>query len=322
MLLTLFLVKEEPLTEKPDEPLGPPMRRVLGMLAGIAAGGLAGFVAAGIIGGITGLLIWLLGFPQAARAIGIGLGGLIWMAVAVLIGVWSGALISLLGFKPALLRMRDAIKSVFIKKRGKLEIMNGQYSAFIWWVVNRLLFMAAITAIQGFAPYFLMYAFKISIEAATDMTGKLIMVVGIFTLASAIPAGWISDRIGHKKLVTISGGLAALGSLLLLGSIWLPNYTLILLAGCVLGTATGLFVTTNWALGTRIVPAAEAGRYLGISNLAGAGAGMIGSGIGGPVADMLNAVFPGLGYFAIFGSYGILFILSIFSLRGIKLDSA
>ena len=75
MLLTLFLVKEEPLTEKPDEPLGPPMRRVLGMLAGIAAGGLAGFVAAGIIGGITGLLIWLLGFPQAARAIGIGLGG-------------------------------------------------------------------------------------------------------------------------------------------------------------------------------------------------------------------------------------------------------
>jgi len=113
-----------------------------------------------------------------------------------------------------------------------------------------------------------------------------------------------------------------LGSLLLLGSIWLPNYTLILLAGCVLGTATGLFVTTNWALGTRIVPAAEAGRYLGISNLAGAGAGMIGSGIGGPVADMLNAVFPGLGYFAIFGSYGILFILSVLSLRGIKLDAA
>jgi hypothetical protein len=62
----------------------------------------------------------------------------------------------------------------------------------------------------------------------------------------------------------------------------------------------------------------EAGRYLGISNLAGAGAGIVGTGIGGPVADTLNAVAPGMGYFVLFGTYGVLFLLSVVSLRGIK----
>jgi MFS family permease len=93
-------------------------------------------------------------------------------------------------------------------------------------------------------------------------------------------------------------------------------------AGAILGLSVGLFMTTNWALGTRLAPPAEAGRYLGISNLAGAGAGMIGQGIGGPVADYLNRSLPGLGYFVIFAGYGVLFLLSVVSLKGIAEGSA
>jgi hypothetical protein len=37
---------------------------------------------------------------------------------------------------------------------------------------------------------------------------------------------------------------------------------------------------------------------------------MIGSGLGGPVADFLNGSYPGLGYFAIFSAYAVLFIFS------------
>jgi MFS family permease len=93
---------------------------------------------------------------------------------------------------------------------------------------------------------------------------------------------------------------------------------LIYVIGGILGLATGLFMTTNWALGTQLAPPQEAGRYLGISNLAGAGAGMIGSGLGGPIADALNARLPGLGYFAIFAAYAVLFLLSALSLRGVR----
>jgi MFS family permease len=86
----------------------------------------------------------------------------------------------------------------------------------------------------------------------------------------------------------------------------------------VIGIGAGLFMTTNWALGTELAPREESGRYLGISNLAGAGAGMIGAGIGGPMADVISGVRPGLGYFAIFGAYAVLFLLSTLSLARVR----
>jgi hypothetical protein len=45
---------------------------------------------------------------------------------------------------------------------------------------------------------------------------------------------------------------------------------------------------------------------------------MIGAGIGGPMADILDRFLPGLGYFIVFGCYGVLFLLSTLSLQGIK----
>ena len=292
-LVTIFWVKEQPLNEKPDIPFWPPMVRVLGMLAGILLGAAAGLIGGGLVGGIAGLIALPLAGKGTATAIGVGLGGAIAMIVAVVVGVWAGSPTTL----------------------GQEARRN---SSFIWWIVNRLLFLAAITSLQGFALYFLEYAFKITPRQATNLTGNLVYMVGIFTLLSALPAGWLADRIGHKLLVGLSGILAAVGCALLLGTIWVPNLGLIYVAGIILGVGTGLFMTANWAMGTNLVPAQEAGRYLGISNLAGAGAGMIGSGIGGPVADYLNLNTPGLGYFAIFAAYVVLFALSTVSLRFIR----
>jgi MFS family permease len=140
-------------------------------------------------------------------------------------------------------------------------------------------------------------------------------MTGLFTLVTALPGGWLSDRFGHRAVIAFSGAAGSLGCLVLLGTIWVQAPALIYLAGIIMGLATGSFVTANWALGTRLVPSAEAGRYLGISNLAGAGAGMIGAGMGGPIADYLNGVTPGMGYFVLFGCFAVLFALSAVSVR-------
>jgi MFS family permease len=293
MLLTVLSVRETPLQTKPDTPLAPTMIRVLGMLGGIVAGATAGVLAGGALGGLVGLVVWLVANQRAGMQFGVAIGGIVAMAVAVVAGVWAGTMVT----------VGKAVR---------------RYPSYTWWVVNRLMFMAAVTSIQTFAPFFLMYAFDIDRERAAAMTGTLMTVVGIFTLLSALPGGWLADRLGPKRLVAGGGLIAALGTAVLLGTIWVPNLTLIYVGGCILGLAAGLFMTTNWALGTRLVPPEEAGRYLGISNLAGAGAGMIGSGIGGPIADYLNGTMPGLGYFSIFAGYGILFLLSIVSLRGVS----
>ena len=81
-------------------------------------------------------------------------------------------------------------------------------------------------------------------------------------------------------------------------------------------------MATSWALGTDLVPPKEAGRYLGISNLAGAGAGIVGTGIGGPMADFFNALKPGLGYLVIFAIYGALFLLSVAALSKVHIPAS
>jgi MFS family permease len=269
------------------------MLRVLGMLAGILLGGLIGVVVGGLVGGFAGLIAWPVWGRQVAMDTAIGIGGITAMAVAVIAGVWSGVY-------------------------ATLGSEARQQSPFTWWVVNRLMFLAAITSVQGYAAFFLMYSFNTSREDAAVMTGNLFLVVGACTILTTLPSGWLSDRFGQKRIVGLSGLLAAVAMLFLMATAWLHSLALVYAGGVLLGLATGLFVTTNWALGTRLVPLAQAGRYLGISNLAGAGAGMIGSGLGGPVADWLNASLPGLGYFTIFAGYGVLFLLSTASLRRIR----
>lgn len=292
-IITILFVREQPLRERPMVPFWPPMLRVLGMLAGIAIGALAGMLGGGLLGGLAGLITLSFANKATALAVGVGVSGAVAMIVAVIAGVWAGALATL---------GQDARRQ----------------SSFTWWIVNRLMFLAAATSLQGSVFYFVMYAFKLSDSDSSVLTGNLTTVIGVFILVTALVSGWLADRIGRKRLVGLSGMVASLGNFLLLGTIWVPNLTMIYIAGTIIGLGTGLFMTANWALGTDLVPAAEAGRYLGISNLAGAGAGIIGAGIGGLIADYLNGYRPGLGYFSIFASYAILFALSAVSLLGVR----
>ena len=143
------------------------------------------------------------------------------------------------------------------------------------------------------------------------------MIVGVFILLSALPSGWLADHFGHKRMVMLSGLLAALGTAI---TVLTTSLSVIYVGGCLIGIATGFFFTSNWALGTRLVPKAEAGRYLGLSNLAGAGAGAVGGYIGGPIADFFTAQFPaipGLGYVLLFTLYGVMFLLSVVALAGV-----
>jgi MFS family permease len=99
------------------------------------------------------------------------------------------------------------------------------------------------------------------------------------------------------------------------------DLTVINIGGGIVGLAAGLFYPANWALGTQLAPKEEAARCLGISNLAGAGAGAVGAYIGGPIADFFTRNAPqdpGLGYVLLFSIYGLLFLLSIFALTQIK----
>jgi MFS family permease len=287
MLLTM-LVPERP----PQETLPPtdwaPIRRLVIMTVVFTLI----ILGSGQAVKLVSLLLKNITSPTALFII-MGLFGLAGMLVAVALGVWLSVRISL----------------------GESAKNN---PSFTWWVVNRLAFLVGAVNLSTFAIYFLQARLGYEREAAAAPASQLILFVGVFILVSTLPAGWLTDRFGEKRMVAIAGLVAVVGTLIALS---LPSLPVIYVGGCVIGIAAGLFYTANWALGTLLVPKAEAGRYLGISNLAGAGAGAVGAYIGGPIADFVTAQVPqvpGFGYVLIFSIYGMLFLFSVIALRQVK----
>jgi MFS family permease len=254
-------------------------------------------VFTGVILGIGKVVNWLGQFsadlPVVWLMVVFGFLGLLGMAIAIGIGVYAS--------------IRIGFKTAFVEA-----------PSFVWWVINRLAFMAGATNLASFAVYFLQGRLGYAQEKAAGPASTLTMFVGIFILFSAMPSGWLADRFGKKKLLVVAAISAAMGVVFAVSA---PNLTMIYIGGCFIGAGCGLFYSANWALGTEIVPQEKAGGYLGISNLAGAGAGAIGAYIGGPIADFITRnvpQYPGLGYVLLFGIYGVLFLLSLLPLLRIK----
>ena len=287
MLLTL-LVREEPLQERPAALNWSPFLRLVlmtGLFTVIILGmGEVVKLAGRLMDGITSTTVLF---------VVLGTVGLAAMAVAVALGVWISVRIGV----------------------GQAAREN---PSFTWWIVNRLAYLVGAFNLSSFAVYFLQARLGLVKEAAAKPAATLMLLVGVFVMILALISGWLADRFSHKRLVAIAGLVAALGTLIAILS---PSLTFIYIGGCFIGMATGVFYTANWALGTELVPRAEAGRYLGISNLAGAGAGAVGAYIGGPIADYFTVhvpEVPGLGYVLLFAVYGTLFLLSVVALIRVR----
>ncbi len=277
VVLTMF-VRETP-QKGPTEPMD---NQAIGRLVAMTLS-FTGIIL--LVGwGVKKLLPLFEGLPAKQSTLMIAIVGVVGMIIAVALGVIFSVRISL----------------------GK-EANNRP--AFTWWVVNRLAFLVGANNLSSFVLYFIQERFpQYQGTAAAGPTSRLMLVVGISILIISLPSGWLTDRFGKKPLIFLSGILASIGTLLV---ILTPNMTLIYVGGILIGLASGIFFVANWALGTELVPQKEAGRWLGISNLAGAGAGAIGGYIGGPIGD-------GAGYIVLMGLYGFLFLFSTIALLKIK----
>ena len=290
-MLLAMLAPEEPLREKPPALDWQPFLRLVLMTALftviiLGLGQLVHLTAASLLAGVES--------PPTLFVV-MGLLGLVAMSIAVGLGVWVSVRVSI----------GEAAR-------------DAEHSSFTWWVVNRLAFLVGVVNLTSFAVYFLQARLNLPNEKAAGPTGTLMQIVGVCILAFALLGGWLADRFSRKRLVAFAGVVAAAGIFIV---VLAPDLTVIYVGGLFIGAATGIFYTANWALGTLLVPKEQAGRYLGISNLAGAGAGAVGAFIGGPIADFLTARVPqtpGLGYTLLFAIYGMLFLLSVVALVRIK----
>lgn len=160
---------------------------------------------------------------------------------------------------------------------------------FLWFLASRLFFFAALGIIQQFSLYFLMY---LGVPDPASAAARFLILAVVGMLVVVYPAGRLSDRIGRKPIAITSAFIGAFGILLI---ILTKDYTMIMVAAGFIGVALGGFSSTNWAMAIDMVSTGEEARYLGIANMATAGAGALARLIG-PVIDFFEKQSLGMGY--------------------------
>jgi len=161
-------------------------------------------------------------------------------------------------------------------------------------LLSRFLVLLGAYAVQSFALYYVRDVF--GPEAPTRVVGGMMAAIGLSVAVTALPAGILSERWGRRPLSLFACAITALGLALLglardVSGLWR--------LGCLIGAGMGIFSSVNWAWATDLVPSAQAGKYLGLSNLATAGSAAT-SRLLGPGIDLLNARGPNAGYSALF----------------------
>jgi MFS family permease len=282
VLISTFLAMfapEKPIKEPPYEMDWEPVLRLVAMTAIFTVVILGSGALVNFVNSLTATL------PDPGGLILTAAVGVLGMVLAVVLGIWTSVQVS-------------------VGKRAP-----GDKQSFTWWVVNRLAFLVGSTNLASFVLYFLQERFpNLEGAEAAGPTAMLVMFVGVAILISSIPAGWITDKLGRKRVCAFSGILAMVGTIVVTTS---TTMTVLYVGGLLVGIAIGFFYSASWALGTTLVPKGAAGRYLGIQNLAGAGAGAIGAYIGGPIGD-------GVGFTILLSIFGLLFLISTLALFGIK----
>ena len=95
----------------------------------------------------------------------------------------------------------------------------------------------------------------------------------------------MSDRVGRKRVIWTSCALGAIGLSIVAAAPILP----VAFAGALLyGISAGTFLAVDWALMTDIIPKAASGRYMGLSNVATASAGVLALAVGGTIMDLVG----------------------------------
>jgi len=196
-----------------------------------------------------------------------------------------------------------------------------RYPDFVRFIISRLFVLTALATITVFALYFLQDVLGQGEGMLTQSYTMLGGVVVGFSLLSIFPAVWLSDRIGRKNIVIISCVVGAIGMLLLATA---SNINEVIIYGSLLGVATGSFNSIDWALATDLIPPEEAGRFMGISNLASGGAQALAALVGGSLRDGFNALgetffqAKNMGYSALFICGAVYFILGIYFLAKVN----
>ncbi len=188
---------------------------------------------------------------------------------------------------------------------------------FYWVLITRALVTMGIYSVFTFFLFFLQDIIRVP-----DPEQQASFLIGII-IAAGIPtsiiAGSLSDRVGRKPLVYLSGGLMALVSLVYIFVIFSPSLTLTFIMGGLFGVGYGAYQAVDWALAIDVLPSGEdVAKDMGIWHVALVLPQIIAPAITGLTLNALKDTSLTLGYSVVFSLTALWFILGTIFVRQIR----
>lgn len=167
---------------------------------------------------------------------------------------------------------------------------------FAWAFGGRLL----VNLGNAFGTTYLLYFLQDDLKLADPDAGLLVLtlIYLVFTLAATVLGGWLSDRLGRRRIfVGVAASLQAIACVLLTA---FPSFGVALIGAAFLGAGYGAYMSVDQALITAVLPdAASRAKDLGIMNV-----GSVGPQALAPLGASLIISSLG-GYGVLFGTAGV-----------------
>jgi MFS family permease len=164
--------------------------------------------------------------------------------------------------------------------------------SFIWLLGSRLFLLMATSTLIAMAFFFMQDTFALARQEAVNLTAVAGILVIVFGAIATLPSGRLSQRFGRKRMIYLA---AAIGFVGMAGIALAQSPTQALVFVVLVGIGGGVFLAVDWALMTDIIPKAESGRYMGISNVVTGASGALAAAIGFVILDAGNRISYGLG---------------------------
>ncbi|MDY7086385.1 MAG: MFS transporter [Actinomycetota bacterium] len=238
-----------------------------------------------------GLVSGWIGMPQA---LGLVMGAILVTAVFTDIGTGYIALglgLVVLAVPFALLTKDDPLPpGTKVRARWKIDLRG--HPDYMWAWGTRFLVQLG----NALGTLYLLYFLDDAVGLDDPDTGLLYMIL-LYTvgmISTAMIGGWLSDRVGRRKIFVIwSGVLIAVAATLL--AIW-PTWAISLVASFLFGMGFGVYLAVDTALITQVLPSqADRAKDLGVINIASAAPQALGPLLAAPIVTSLG------GYPALFG---------------------
>ena len=187
---------------------------------------------------------------------------------------------------------------------------------FAWVIFTRLMITGGIWSVFPFLQFFFHDVARI--PGADKFTSLYLLVVLLAATPFGLAGGWLSDRLGRKIFVYLSG--AAQGLVVLVFVVFYPSQTsLFFLLGVIYGLGYGLYYSVDWALACDTLPDRDRpAKDMGLFHVAYTLPQVLLGSVLGFVLDLFNRQSPNSGYRVVFSVAIVFYILGTVFVSRIK----